>query len=539
MLTFLHLSDLHITTEDAGSQFYQDVKIRQAILDDLGIEGRTNLDAILVTGDVAYHGRADEFERAKLWFEEVRTKTNSDPEAFFVVPGNHDVNQAIVFKSSGLWDLHEALRNPKKSTAERLASLECKLKDPTMPFLAALKEYNAFASEYGCPTTCHELAWVQFLNGGKTLEDGTVGHKQGCPHLLADTATPSEASAEATAAAPIQPATPEPYRFHSGEKLTDVEASRMMSAVPVTVVLCAGPQWAGKTTFLARVGEMFRNGSFKAFRFAGSKTLCAFERVTWLDHADDRAYLEPLRGQWLRGEKLEHTSRLAPAPPHQLLVRQPASGIHATFHIPDLAGEKFDSQFVTRSLPNEFGLRVQRATGLILFLHCGHQADHDLLEHPQFIDAESTTEAPAIKPVQAADWSIERASKQVKLVDLLQFVAELREVPLRVAVAISAWDLVEQAPTGLLPKEPSLFFSKQWPLLAQYLESNRDAFPFRTFGVSARGGGTSAEEIKRLTKLVHPRDRVILVDGDHRSNDLTRPVRWLLGMLDTPDSSNG
>ena len=174
MLTFLHLSDLHITTKDAGSQFDQDVKIRRALLDDLGIEGRANFDAILVTGDVAYHGRADEFERAKSWFEEVRTKTNSNPEAFFVVPGNHDVNQAIVFKSSGLWDLHEGLRNPKQSSAERLASLECKLKDPTMPFLAGLKEYGAFASEYGCPTTCHELAWVQFLNGGKALEDETA-----------------------------------------------------------------------------------------------------------------------------------------------------------------------------------------------------------------------------------------------------------------------------------------------------------------------------------------------------------------------------
>lgn len=108
------------------------------------------------------------------------------------------------------------------------------------------------------------------------------GHKQGCPHLLANTATPSEASAETTATAPIQPTTPDPYRFHSGEKLTAAEASRMMSAIPVKMVLCAGPQWAGKTTFLARIGEMFRNGSFSGFRFAGSKTLCAFERVTWL-----------------------------------------------------------------------------------------------------------------------------------------------------------------------------------------------------------------------------------------------------------------
>ena len=126
----------------------------------------------------------------------------------------------------------------------------------------------------------------------------------------------------------------------------------------------------------------------------------------------------------------------------------------------------------------------------------------------------------------------------MKLVDLLQFVEELREEPLRIAVAISAWERVEKAAEGLFPKEPERFLTKQWPLLAQYLESNHSAFPYRTFGVSARGGGTSAEEIEQLIKHVHPRDRVILVDGNHRSKDLTRPVRWLLGLLENPESSN-
>jgi hypothetical protein len=181
---------------------------------------------------------------------------------------------------------------------------------------------------------------------------------------------------------------------------------------------------------------------------------------------------------------------------------------------------------------------MQRATGLILFLHCCHDAGHELLEHPLFVDAESATDAASTNPVEVEDWSIDQASRQVKLVDLLQFVAESRETPLRVAVAISAWDLVEKAAAELLPKKPPLFLTKQWPLLAQYLESNRESFPFRTFGVSARGGGNTPEEIERLTKLVHARDRVIVVDGDHRSNDLTRPVRWLLGLLKSSESSN-
>jgi len=84
------------------------------------------------------------------------------------------VNQEIVFKYSSLWELHQSLRDPKKSYEDRLQNLEGKLKDPSLDFLTALKGYGAFAQEYGCSTSCKELAWVQFLNDRKTLEDGTV-----------------------------------------------------------------------------------------------------------------------------------------------------------------------------------------------------------------------------------------------------------------------------------------------------------------------------------------------------------------------------
>lgn len=302
-----------------------------------------------------------------------------------------------------------------------------------------------------------------------------------------------------------------------------------MSTSPESGILFVGLTGTGKTNFLVGLDVVLDNQIDP-------------DGLVHSEHADDRTYLEPLRAQWLEGLELLHTSRLGPPPPHQLLLRHRASGTTATFHNPDLAGETFDSQFITRSLPHEFGMRMQRATGLILFLHCKHQADHELLEHPQFLVAEAeseTSKVEPIAPVELDDWSIEQASRQVKLVDLLQFIAELRDSPLPIAVAISAWECVEKAATGPFPKVPSHFLANLWPLLAQYLESNCDAFPFRTFGVSARGGGTSAEEIEKLIKIDQPRDRVIVVDGDHRSNDLTRPVRWLLGLIENPNSSNG
>jgi hypothetical protein len=306
-----------------------------------------------------------------------------------------------------------------------------------------------------------------------------------------------------------------------------------MTATPESAILLVGLSGTGKTNFLVGLDIILEE-------------LTDPNGLVHSDHAPDRAYLQPLRTQWLQGKELDHTSRQMPPSPHQLLVVHPASGTRATFHIPDLAGETFAAHFATRAFPNEFGKRIQQASGLILFLHPDHEANHTVHKHPTFIDSTSADVAEgnvAPPPNQASDWQIEDACGQVKLVDLLQFIAEIRrcESPIRVAVAISAWDLVEKAPKGLeaeMPKEPTRFLSTRWPLLAQFLHANEDAFPFHVFGVSARGGGATPEEIARLTNIVHPPNRIIVVDGSHRSNDLTRPVRWLLGLPEPTTDAN-
>ena len=108
-----------------------------------------------------------------------------------------------------------------------------------------------------------------------------------------------------------------------------------------------------------------------------------------------------------------------------------------------------------------------------------------------------------------------------------------------IAVMLSAWELVVNAPqlgpraAAEIPRDPVRFLSIHWPLLDQFLRSHTEIFRFRVFGVSARGGGSTPKEIARLTKLDRPSDRVLVVDGAHRSNDLTRPVRWVLGLLES------
>lgn len=57
--------------------------------------------------------------------------------------------------------------------ADRQLSLTKKLQDP-FDFLAALREYRAFAATYECPTDAKALAWVHVLGDNRVLEDGSL-----------------------------------------------------------------------------------------------------------------------------------------------------------------------------------------------------------------------------------------------------------------------------------------------------------------------------------------------------------------------------
>jgi hypothetical protein len=188
---------------------------------------------------------------------------------------------------------------------------------------------------------------------------------------------------------------------------------------------------------------------------------------------------------------------------------------------------------------------------LFVFVHAGQNADHEIIENSVFRELEDSKEMEG-KPESATEagcesvadsrpdgWQLKDTPRQVKLVDLLQFMLEIGsdKVPLPVAVMISAWDLVEALPKGAeneTPKVPSRFLAVQWPLLDQFLRSHPQRFRSRVFGVSGRGGSRKED----IVKADRARDRVILVDGSHRSTDISRPVQWLLGLLNSVEPSN-
>ena len=182
------------------------------------------------------------------------------------------------------------------------------------------------------------------------------GHTGECPHWR-DTEVGFEAQA-------VEIQTPSEVVFHTGEKLTVDDATFVLQERGARVIFAAGGSDSGKTTFLARIGELFRTGNFPQCRFSGSLTLWAFERATW------KATVPSGGGV----PSTERTLRVENDMFYHLAVQQghpPARRVDLL--ISDLAGETFPT--ILGSAEFARGLNaLGRCDTLILFLDCARLA---------------------------------------------------------------------------------------------------------------------------------------------------------------------
>ena len=162
MLTFIHLSDIHFSSGDDGSQFDLNQQIRHALLDDLSTHpaNGAGYDALLITGDIAYSGRKSEYEAAKSLLSEIYGKTGLSMKETYVVPGNHDVDRTLVQPNFPLWDSHDVIRREADPVHWREKIKTILQKDPSKLLLLPLHDYNDFAQGCACQTTADNIAWI-------------------------------------------------------------------------------------------------------------------------------------------------------------------------------------------------------------------------------------------------------------------------------------------------------------------------------------------------------------------------------------------
>ncbi len=174
-LTFLHLSDIHFQPRQGSAQFDLDAQLRIPLLADIASRPAdgAKYDGLFITGDIAFGGKKAEYDRAKLWLEEIYSRAGLLPERTYVIPGNHDVNREMVVSGGAIWHNHEALRRTHDRVIRRDLLRTQLTRDPACDPLSPLQFYNEFAQGYVCRTERNQLAWVHIfplrLNDGSSL----------------------------------------------------------------------------------------------------------------------------------------------------------------------------------------------------------------------------------------------------------------------------------------------------------------------------------------------------------------------------------
>ena len=120
-MLLLHISDIHFnhplcSTVMDPDRPYRTLLIRDAAAQcaDLG-----SPDAIMVGGDIAYHGAPEEYQSAVEWISELGRACGCPPERTYVIPGNHDVDRTIAAANRSVRNAQAAIRTAEERQREK------------------------------------------------------------------------------------------------------------------------------------------------------------------------------------------------------------------------------------------------------------------------------------------------------------------------------------------------------------------------------------------------------------------------------------
>lgn len=278
-----------------------------------------------------------------------------------------------------------------------------------------------------------------------------------------------------------------------------------------TNLLFVGLPQSGKTTYLAALWHVLEDQS-------------SATRLKRKQLSGDRTYLNQIVEAWRACKPVPRTTLQTDDTTVSLHLEGDGFG-EFTLSVPDLGGEAFDQQIEHRKIGTAHAALFREANGVLMFLHPDVKKGTQISDQDQITASiGGATEAGRGADAQAAvplPWTVEMLPTQAKLVELLQFLLELVDQRLRVAVVVSAWDLV--AGLGQTPRE---YVSGRMPLLRQFLHANDDIVDHAVFGISAQGGEIPADKPRLLQ--IDSLKRILVCHDSENDHDITKPLEWLL-----------
>lgn len=162
-MLLLQVADIHFRhPECKNPNMDPDRPFRTALLRDTRkrVKSLGPVGAILVVGDIAYRGIAEEYDAALEWLAQLADAAGCKLTDVFVVPGNHDVDHAVIKKEVSVRNSQQAIA--ASANRERALSEQFHDAHAGRSLFAPIAAYNAFAAQFDCQVFPKErLAWQQ------------------------------------------------------------------------------------------------------------------------------------------------------------------------------------------------------------------------------------------------------------------------------------------------------------------------------------------------------------------------------------------
>jgi predicted phosphodiesterase len=151
----------------AASPMDPDLPYRTELLQNVRrqVDKLGNVEALLVGGDIAYHGLPDEYLAASAWLRDLAKACGCPIERVFVIPGNHDVNRKVITANPSVRNVQQAILRAEPPQREMEFIQQVVDIKTGNSLLEPLDAYNHFAAEFNCQIyATDKLFWSQFLD---------------------------------------------------------------------------------------------------------------------------------------------------------------------------------------------------------------------------------------------------------------------------------------------------------------------------------------------------------------------------------------
>ena len=165
-MLILHVSDIHFKDPLCQGEEDPELYFRNELVTHAGeqVEVLGDVNAILITGDIAFRGIASEYDAATKWLETLAKAVGCNKRRIYVIPGNHDVNRDIFSSNGGARNAVRAIATAGDDSARECEMMQqLKLKDSAQNVFASIADYNTFAAKYDCQSFPGRLRWCQTL----------------------------------------------------------------------------------------------------------------------------------------------------------------------------------------------------------------------------------------------------------------------------------------------------------------------------------------------------------------------------------------